>query len=79
MLGESHSIHHEFPEHHARIDALMKDHPEFHAQVEEHDRLDKTIRGLELRESPIADQDMEAMKAERLRLKDAILRRLNHE
>ena len=77
MLGESHSIHHEFPEHHERIDALMKEEPAFHEQVAEHDRLDKTIRGLELRENPIADQDLEAMKAERLRLKDVILRRLN--
>ncbi len=77
MLGESHSIHHEFPEHHERIDALMKEEQAFRDKVEEHDRLDKTIRGLELRENPIADRDLEAMKAERLHLKDVILRRLN--
>lgn len=77
MLGESHSIHHEFPEHRERIDALMKEEQAFRDRVAEHDRLDKTIRGLELRENPIADRDLEAMKAERLHLKDVILRRLN--
>ena len=29
MLGEPHSIHHEFPQHRERIDALAKEHPEF--------------------------------------------------
>ena len=77
MLGETHSIHHEFPEHHQRIDTLMKSDPSFREKVEEHDRLDKTIRGLEMRESPVADRDMEAMKVERLRLKDELLRHLN--
>lgn len=77
MLGETHSIHHEFPEHHQLIDALMKSDPAFREKVEEHDRLDKTIRGLEMRESPLADRDMEAMKVERLHLKDELLRHLN--
>ena len=45
--------------------------------MEEHDRLDKTIRGLEMRENPIADRDMETMKVERMHLKDEIYRRLN--
>lgn len=77
MLGEPHSIHHEFPDHHQRIEALIRDDPAFRGKVEEHDRLDKTIRGLEMRESPLADGDMEAMKTQRLRLKDDILHCLN--
>ncbi|HEX5678303.1 MAG TPA: YdcH family protein [Alcanivorax sp.] len=77
MLGEPHSIHHEFPQHRERIDALVREHPDFRAKVEEHDRLDKRIRGLEMRENPIADRDMETMKVERMHLKDEIYRRLN--
>lgn len=77
MLGEPHSIHHEFPEHHRRIDTLMKDDLAFRDKVTEHDRLDKTIRGLEKRESPVADREMEAMKVQRMHLKDEISHLLN--
>ncbi|ARB46142.1 MULTISPECIES: YdcH family protein [Alcanivoracaceae] len=76
MLGEIHSIHHEFPEHHARIDDLARGDPGFRSQIQEHDKLDKQIRGLELRESPIGDDEMEALKRHRLHLKDQILKRL---
>jgi uncharacterized protein YdcH (DUF465 family) len=46
--------------------------------VADHDKLDKQIRGLEMRESPIADLDMERLKRERIRLKDEVYHRLNN-
>ena len=78
MLGENHSIHHEFPDQHQKIDDLVSHDPGFKALVMEHDKLDKQIRGLEMRESPIADLDMERLKRERIRLKDEVYHRLNN-
>ncbi|ASK34084.1 YdcH family protein [Alloalcanivorax mobilis] len=77
MLGEQHSIHREFPQYRERIDALVREQNAFREKVEEHDRLDKEIRGLEMRESPIADGDMEALKLKRIHLKDEIYRLLS--
>lgn len=77
MLGEQHSIHREFPQYRDRINTLMRERLSFREKVEEHDRLDKEIRGLELRENPIADGDMDALKFKRIRLKDEIYRLLN--
>lgn len=76
MLGENHSIHHEFPELRQRIDQLSQDDPGFREQIMEHDKLDKQIRGLEMRESPVSDEQMETMKHQRLQLKDHIYHRL---
>ncbi|EKF73078.1 hypothetical protein A11A3_15497 [Alcanivorax hongdengensis A-11-3] len=78
MLGENHSIHREFPDHHQKIDELVLNDPKFKALVVEHDKLDKEIRGLEMRESPVGDAQMEQMKRERIRLKDQVYQRLNH-
>ncbi|MDX1802734.1 MAG: YdcH family protein [Alcanivorax sp.] len=78
MLGENHSIHREFPDHHHKIDQLVLSDPQFKALVTEHDRLDKEIRGLEMRESPIGDGDMEHLKLERIRLKDQVYQRLSN-
>ena len=39
-------------------------------------KLDKQIRGLEMRESPLSDQEMERLKQNRLHLKDLIYQRL---
>ncbi|MCG8394009.1 MAG: YdcH family protein [Pseudomonadales bacterium] len=78
MLGENHSIYHEFPDFHQKINELASSDPDFRALVDEHDKLDKQIRGLEMRESPIADLDMERLKKERIRLKDRVYHRLNN-
>lgn len=76
MLGENHSIHHEFPDFHRQIDELVTQEPGFRDLVMHHDKLDKQIRGLEMRESPISDLEMERLKQERLRLKDQVYQHL---
>lgn len=78
MLGENHSIHHEFPDFHQKIDELASADPTFKALIQEHDKLDKQIRGLEMRESPISDSEMERLKQDRIRLKDEVYQRLSH-
>ena len=69
MLGENHSIHHEFPDQRQKIDELVSNDPAFRALVADHDKLDKQIRGLEMRER---------LKRERIRLKDEVYHRLNN-
>ncbi|MFE8070294.1 YdcH family protein [Marinobacteraceae bacterium S3BR75-40.1] len=74
MLGENHSIHHEFPHWRELTDELARDDLDFREMVNEHDKLDKTIRGLEEREGPISDTEIERMKKRRLQLKDEVYR-----
>ena len=68
---------HPLPDLHEKIDNLAREDPVFREQVMQHDKLDKRIRGLEMRESPIGDEQMEAMKHQRLQLKDHIYQRLS--
>lgn len=70
MLGENHSIHHEFPEHHALIEKLMQEDMHFKRIVDEYNLLDKEIRGIELNDSPIDDTTFTQMKKKRSQLKD---------
>lgn len=70
MLGENHSLHHEFPEHHDLIDKLMKENLHFKKIADEYNELDKEIRTLELENSPIDDAVFHEMKKRRSYLKD---------
>lgn len=72
MLGENHSVHHEFPEYRDHIDNLVRNDLHFKQLVEEHDHLDKEIRGIESRGAPIDDMAFEDMKKKRIHLKDEI-------
>jgi hypothetical protein len=70
MLGENHSIHHEFPEHHDLIDKLMKEDIHFKKLADEYNKLDKDIRTIEMNGAPIEDLAFEQMKKRRIQLKD---------
>ncbi len=70
MLGENHSIHHEFPEQHDLIDRLVVENLHFKKIVDEYNLLDKEIRGIEMRDSPIDDVTFNQMKKKRGQLKD---------
>lgn len=72
MLGENHSIHHEFPEHHAIIDKLMNEDLHFRKLADEYHQLDKDIRTIEVNGSPIEDLTFEQMKKKRIQLKDEV-------
>ncbi len=76
MLSEHHDIDHEFPEYHAKLEALCAIDAGFTDLVQRHDRLDDEIRELEERGLPIADTEIEAMKFRRAELKDEIYIRL---
>ncbi len=70
MLGENHSLHHEFPEHHALIDKLMHEDSHFRKIADEYNALDKEIRGFEMRDAPLDDMTFHQMKKRRSLLKD---------
>ena len=72
MLGENHSIHHEFPQQHDLIDRLVVEDLHFKKIVEEYNSLDKEIRGIEMRDSPIDDVTFNQMKKQRGQLKDEV-------
>lgn len=76
MLGESHSLKHEFPEHEALIDELIAADPGFAEEANRYNALDVEIRKLELKGSPIEDEDMKRLKMERADLKDELYERL---
>lgn len=72
MLGENHSLRVEFPDHLDTITALNSSSTEFATELKRYDLLDQEIRKLELRNTPISDDEAHALKQERLELKDAL-------
>ena len=72
MLGEDHSLLSEFPEYKDTITALAKSDETFLDEMKQYDLLDKEIRKLELRDSPISDEEMLKMKQNRAAMKDEL-------
>jgi uncharacterized protein YdcH (DUF465 family) len=76
MLGEDHSLVNDFPELLEVIARLLQSDPAFAAANKRYTALDKEIRTLELRGSPIEDQAMHRLKHDRAELKDQLYRQL---
>ena len=76
MLGENHSLIHEFPEHKDLIALLIQNQPKFAQTAKQYDDLDAEIRNLELANSPIDDQAMHQLKHDRSALKDRLYQAL---
>lgn len=75
---EVHDLHHEFPDQHARIDALRRADAEFSGKVDRYDSLDREIRKVEDGDAVMTDFELEALKKRRLAMKDelyAVLKR----
>ncbi|KOO12040.1 hypothetical protein AKJ18_26015 [Vibrio xuii] len=70
MLGEDHSLLSEFPEYKDTITALSQSDEAFLADMKQYDLLDQEIRKLELRDSPVSDEEMLKMKQDRAAMKD---------
>ena len=76
MLGEDHSLVNDFPEFLDVISRLTQNNAEFSAANKRYTALDKEIRTLELRGSPIDDQAMPQLKHDRAELKDHLYQQL---
>ncbi len=76
MLGESHAILVEFPDHKDQILSMIQDNVDFSLLVKEHDNIDAAIRELEANNSPTTDEHMESLKHKRATLKDQIYQSL---
>lgn len=76
MLGEDHSLLHEFPEHSETIKSLSASDSAFAEKTKEYNALDKKIRVLELNNSPIDDGEMHKLKHERAAMKDLLLKKV---
>lgn len=76
MLGEDHSLLHDFPEYKDKIVKLMESDHEFATKAKRYHELDKDIRKLELKDAPIDDETFHQCKHERALLKDVLYRKL---
>lgn len=72
MLGEDHSLLHEFPEHRETLVRLATSDAEFASEANRYNSLDEQIRNLELDGSPIDDEAMHQLKNDRAALKDKL-------
>ncbi|WP_163930064.1 YdcH family protein [Paraferrimonas sp. SM1919] len=76
MLGEDHSLLHDFPEHTDKINQLTASDEDFKRKSLRYHTLDAQIRQQELDGSPISDDAMHELKNERAALKDQLYQML---
>ncbi|MGF1909319.1 YdcH family protein [Vibrio kasasachensis] len=76
MLNENHAFILDFPELKLDIVQLNHDDPIFKADLQQYHELDYDIRQLEISGSPIGDASMNALKLQRVELKDMLYRQL---
>lgn len=79
MLGEEHSLIHDFPELEDTIVRLIGSDKKFTEDNKSYNVLDKEIRELELNDAPIQDDAMHKLKHERSILKDSLYKYLVNE
>ena len=72
MLGEKHDLVHEFPELEGKIEEKREADAAFAELMDHYDELDARVRRLEELGTPVADETIEDLKKERLRLKDQL-------
>ena len=72
MFGESHDLHHEFPEYNERIHELKMSDGHFKRLFDEYDEIVHQILRVEQNIETPSDDVMEEMKKQRLHLKDQL-------
>lgn len=70
MNIEKHDLVHELPEFREQIHTLKMNDRHFAKLFKEYHELDHNVRNLEQNDSPTTDEHMEALKKQRLHLKD---------
>lgn len=77
MLGEDHTLTHDFPQYEDAINKLIESDPDFVREMKAYNALDKEIRTLELQGNPIDDDEMHKLKTRRAAMKDDLYSRLS--
>lgn len=72
MFGESHDLHHEFPEFNDRIHELKMTNNHFKRLFNEYDEIVHTLMRVEQNIETPSDDVIEEMKKQRLHLKDQL-------
>jgi uncharacterized protein YdcH (DUF465 family) len=72
MLGEHHSLAHEFPEYKDQIHELKVNNPEFAQLFEKYEDIDKEIYRIEMQIENTSDEYLEGLKIKRVKLKDQL-------
>ncbi|WP_354625512.1 YdcH family protein [Psychromonas sp. MME2] len=76
MLGENHALLSDFPEYEETIRTLTENDQSFSEKAKQYHLLDGQIRKLELRNSPVSDDNMLQLKHERSILKDFLYQKM---
>ena len=74
MQVEHHTLHEDFPEHRAAINALRSSHSQFAQLCDEYHEVTREVERLEEDDIPVGDQAFEDMKKKRVKLKDDLYR-----
>lgn len=72
MLGEHHTLAHEFPEYKERIHELKLHNNHFGSLLDKYDAVDKEVFRIEEQIETTSDEYLEELKLKRLRLKDEL-------
>lgn len=72
----NHELHNEFPEYSDLIDTLSNSEPHFAKELHRYSQLDQELEALELRGTPISDDQFARLKRERAHLKDWLYHQL---
>lgn len=72
MLGEHHSLPHEFPEYKDKIHELKISDPEFAKLFDKYESIDKEIYRIEMQIENTSDEYLENLKIRRVQLKDEL-------
>jgi uncharacterized protein YdcH (DUF465 family) len=76
MSHTPHELHEEFPDHAARMSTLKATDPAFAALADRYHEINRAIHRAETDIEPTSDDHVEAMRRDRMRLKDQIWARL---
>ncbi|HER35136.1 MAG: DUF465 domain-containing protein [Halothiobacillaceae bacterium] len=72
MQVDHHDLAHEFPEFKERIHELKVEDAHFQKQFDRYDEVTKDVERLEKQGMPVTDEHLEALKKERLAIKDEL-------
>lgn len=78
MSNTPHELHEEFPEHAAKITALKTSNAHFAKLADKYHEINRAVHRAETLVEPMEDLAMDALRKQRMKLKDEIYTMLRH-